>query len=86
MFEETGLKVKNIAPTYYFINDAKGVINQGYIALVDEPNKTIIYQKGETINHKWLTLKELKAFIQTPAYNPNHYRRLVTYLETIHES
>lgn len=83
VFEETGLRVKKIEPTYYFINEEKGVINQGYLALVDEPSKTVIYQEGETIHHQWLTLEELKAFIKTLAYNPNHARRLVTYLDTI---
>ena len=86
VLEETGLHVKHIEPTYYFVNEAKGVINQGYLALVDDPSKKIVYQPGETINHQWLTLEELKAFIKTPAYNPNHYRRLMTYLDTINEA
>ena len=42
VLEETGLHVKHIEPTYYFINVAKGVINQGYLALVDDPSKLFI--------------------------------------------
>lgn len=80
--EETGLIINSVTPTYYFIDESKGVISQGYIASISG-NKDIKYLKGETISHKWLTLKELKTFILSEAYNPEHRKRLKTYLDTL---
>lgn len=80
--EETGLIIARVFPTYYFVYEHSGAINQGYIAYIKGP-KDITYLKGETINHKWLTLDELMLFVKSDAYNPSHGARLITYLETI---
>lgn len=80
--EETGLIINEVSPTYYFMSEEDGVISQGYIAQISG-NKDITYLKGETINHKWLTLKELKVFILTAEYNKAHASRLKTYLDTL---
>lgn len=80
--EETGLIINEVSPIYYFMSEEDGVISQGYIAIISG-TKDITYLKGETINHKWLTLKELKAFILTAEYNKAHASRLKTYLDTL---
>jgi len=85
VLEETALIITEVTPTYYFINDDRGVINQGYVAVTSSPKTSVTYLDGETINHKWLTLSELKAFITTDAYNQSHRKRLETYLGTIDE-
>ncbi|MDY0214719.1 MAG: NUDIX hydrolase [Bacilli bacterium] len=80
--EETGLIITEVFPTYYFVNDETRAINQGYIAYI-KGKKDIVYLKGETIDHKWLSLPELKEFIKSKDYNPKHSQRLATYLETL---
>ena len=85
VFEESGLVINEVTPTYYFIQKDVPAINQGYLAIISAKDKTIKYQKEETINHKWLTLKELKAFIKSDEYNESHASRLVTYLDSLNE-
>lgn len=85
VFEESGISVTEVVPTYYFVRSAVNVINQGYLAITDVKNKDIKYQREETINHKWLTLEELKTFIKSNEYNASHASRLSTYLDTVRE-
>lgn len=85
VFEEVGLVVTNLSPTYYFIYPERGVINQGYLTLIDGPKDNVKIDGVETISYKWLTLSELKKFIHTPEYNKSHQERLETYLNTINE-
>lgn len=80
VFEETALKVTLLQKTYYFINEVRGVISQGYLATTAQDKNTISYAKSETINHKWLTLEELIAFAKSEVYNSAHRKRLLSYL------
>lgn len=83
VLEETSLIITSVEPTYYFVRKDCGIINQGYLAITKSPKDSVKYQEGETINHKWLTLAELKEFIKSENYNQHHRRRLETYLDTI---
>lgn len=80
VFEETGIEITTLQPTYRHVYKERGSIHLGYITYLTGVKPEIIYQKGETINHKWLTLPELLSFIQTPAYNQKHTNRLFPYL------
>lgn len=81
--EETALKVKLLQETYYFVDEARGVISQGYLAETSQAKNTISYRKSETINHQWLTLKELILFVQSDEYNESHRTRLLGYLRSL---
>lgn len=83
VFEESGLVINEVTPTYYFVEDDTQSIKQGYVALINNKDKRIKYRPDETINHKWLTLSELKAFVKSEIYNESHARRLLTYIETL---
>lgn len=78
--EETALDVKLLHETYYFIDEERGVISQGYLAETSQDKKTISYAKSETISHKWLKLDEFIAFVQSEEYNESHRSRLLGYL------
>lgn len=80
VFEETALKVSLLHKTYYFIDEERGVISQGYLALTAQDKKTISYAQSETINHQWLSLEELIRFVKSEEYNESHRRRLLGYL------
>ncbi len=81
--EETGLTPTKVTPIYEFKYLDEGVIALGFIAEVSENKNNVKYQKGETIAHKWLTLTELKAFVNSPLYNKSHASRLSTYLNKL---
>ena len=81
--EETGLNAKSVSPIYEFIYEEEGAITLGFVTIVDCEKECIKYQKGETIAHKWLTLDELKMFVDSKAYNGSHAKRLKTYLNTL---
>lgn len=79
--EETSLVPYSFTPIYHYVYPKRNAITKGFVALIKAEDKDkIVYQKGETINHKWLTKEELLAFIETDAYNPRHRIRLRTYL------
>lgn len=81
--EETGIVITSVTPIYYFIEES--AIKQGYLAHYSGDKQNIVYQQGETINHKWLTLNEFKKFVETKQYNPSHRERIRSYLITIKE-
>ncbi|HZJ89741.1 MAG TPA: NUDIX hydrolase [Bacilli bacterium] len=81
--EETGITPTSVAPIYEFIYEKEGAITLGFITIVDCKKECIKYQKGETIAHKWLTLAELKMFVDSKEYNQSHAKRLKTYLNTL---
>ncbi|CCV64602.1 Hydrolase, NUDIX family [Alteracholeplasma palmae J233] len=83
LYEETGIKVTELIPTYKEIHEEFQTIFYGFIAKVDIQKDSIVLQKEETINYIWLSKEELLKLIQTDKYIPSHIKRLKEGLEKL---
>ncbi len=66
LFEETGIKGKNLKELYYAISGE--CIYQGYLCITDIEKDKIVLQPGETIGYKWVSKEEFLEVYHSDNY------------------
>lgn len=59
--EETGIKADFLAELGIIRNDKQHTVYFEYLCVTDCNKTSVMLQKGETINYKWVTAEYLKA-------------------------
>ena len=59
LYEETGIKADNLIETGRVFSEEGHYIHFGFLCITDCDKKSIVLQKGETCDYKWISYKEL---------------------------
>lgn len=83
LFEETGIESDNFVEIGFSIEDHRRVIFHSFLTTVNCAKESIILQKGETINYKWISQEEFIAFLKTDEMGKDQIMRYTAYVETL---
>ncbi|MEB3428640.1 NUDIX hydrolase [Citroniella saccharovorans] len=61
LYEETGIRAKNIERLYFYKSNA--AFYMGFIYETNKDKENIRYQEGETVGHRWVRKSDLRDFI-----------------------
>jgi len=61
LHEETGISCNNLKELKYLVQENFRAIFVYFFCETNQPKDSIVLQKGETINYKWVTKEELKS-------------------------
>jgi 8-oxo-dGTP pyrophosphatase MutT (NUDIX family) len=75
--EETGIQDFTLTQICHCIHP--GVIYVGFLAVTDCDKSSIVLQKGETVDYKWLTEQEFIAFVNSEHMIPAQKQRQLEY-------
>lgn len=78
--EETGIDVLELKLLYRIVNKEKQTIYYGYKANVDIEKDAIVLQEKETIGYQWISMEDIKDFLQRDDYVPTQRERMSAYI------
>ena len=59
LYEETGIKVDSLIETGRIFSEEGHYIHVGFLCIIDCDKKSIVLQKDETCDYRWISKKEL---------------------------
>ncbi|GGI41673.1 NUDIX hydrolase [Mammaliicoccus stepanovicii] len=75
-FEETGIKVSHLKQVGIYIAEQYNTIYVMFLAYVDINKDSIVLQKGETIDYRWVPSSEIKNFLNSEMHVPGKNERV----------
>lgn len=81
--EETGITDGAFREIGFEIADKVQTIYHAFVCITDVPKEAIRLQDGETVAYRWLTLPEMRAFIDSGEMIAHQRRRMAAYFHDI---
>ncbi|PTE32578.1 NUDIX hydrolase [Mammaliicoccus fleurettii] len=75
-FEETGINISDLKQVGLNISEQYNTIFVIFIANVDIDKESIVLQKGETIDYRWVPSSEINKFLNSDMHVPGKGKRI----------
>ena len=83
LYEETGLTPDSLELVGVLFKDSSHSMYYSYLARVSCEKDSIVLQKGETTDYKWVDRAGLLAYVDSDEAMKSHNQRYGNYIETI---
>ena len=83
LFEETGILAEDFIEIGFSVEDGTHAIFHSFLTTVSCAKDSVVLQKGETVNYKWISKNELIEFMKTDEMGHDQIMRYAAYVESL---